>query len=69
MLVPFKTHIADLLIGSHLYFKCDCVFPIDVEGIIKDYEIIDGEIIFKVLVGNKIISIGENHPKMMVKPL
>lgn len=69
MLVPFKTHIADRLIGSSLHFKCDCVFPMDVDGIIKDYEIIDGEIIFKVLVGNKIISIGENHPKMMVKPL
>lgn len=41
----------------------------DVEGIIKDYEIIDGEIIFKVLTGSKMISIGENHPKMMVKPL
>ena len=69
MLVPFKTYIADSLIGSSLNFKCDCVFPMDVDGIIKDYEIIDGEIIFKVLVGNKIISIGENHPKMMVKPL
>ena len=40
-----------------------------VDGIIKDYEIIDGEIIFKVLVGDKIVSIGENHPKMMVEPL
>lgn len=69
MIVPFKTYIADSLIGSSLHFKCDCIFPMDVDGIIKDYEIIDGEIIFKVLVGNKIISIGENHPKMMVKPL
>ena len=41
----------------------------NLDGIIKDYEIVDGEIIFKVLVGNKIINIGENHPKMMVKPL
>lgn len=69
MLLPFKTYIADNLIGSTLHFKCDCVFPIDVDGIIKDYEIIDGEIIFKVLVGDKIVSIGENHPKMMVEPL
>ena len=61
--------MAEQLIGTSLHFKCDCVFPMDIDGIIKDYEIIDGEIIFKVLVGNKMISIGENHPKMMVKPL
>ena len=69
MLVPFKTYIAKQFVGASLRFKCDCVFPMDVDGIIKDYEIVDGEIIFKVLVGNKIINIGENHPKMMVKPL
>ena len=65
----FKTYIAKQLVGTSLRFKCDCVFPMDIEGTIKDYEIVDGEIIFKVLTDNKIISIGLNHPKMMVKPL
>lgn len=65
----FKIYIAKQLVGTSLRFKCDCVFPMDIEGIIKDYEIVDGEIIFKVLTGSKMISIGENHPKMMVKPL
>jgi hypothetical protein len=65
----FKTYVAKRLVGTSLRFKCDCVFPMDIEGIIKDYEIVDGEIIFKVLTDNKIISIGLNHPKMMVKPL
>lgn len=65
----FKKYVAEQLVGTSLRFKCDCVFPMDIEGIIKDYEIVDGEIIFKVLTDNKIISIGLNHPKMMVKPL
>lgn len=65
----FKKYIAEQLVGHSLLFECDCVFPIKEKGIIKDYEIIDGEIVFKVQVENKIISIGENHPKMMVKPL
>ena len=65
----FKAYVAKQLVGTSLRFKCDCVFPMDIEGIIKDYEIVDGEIIFKVLTDNKIISIGLNHPKMMVKPL
>ena len=68
-MLQFKKYIAERLVGHSLLFECDCVFPIKMEGIIKDYEIIDGEIIFKVLTENKIISIGENHPKMMVKPL
>ena len=62
-------HIAKQLVGTSLRFKCDCVFPMDIEGTIKDYEIVVGEIIFKVLTGGKIISIGINHPKMMVKPI
>ena len=43
----FKTYVAKQLVGTSLRFKCDCVFPMDIEGIIKDYEIVDGEIIFK----------------------
>ena len=65
----FKTYVAKQLVGTSLRFKCDCVFPMDITGTIKDFEIVDGEIIFKVLTEGKIISIGINHPKMMVKPI
>jgi hypothetical protein len=38
----------------------------DIIGIIKDYEIINNEIIFHVEANNKIIKIGENHPNLMI---
>ena len=63
----FKMYVAKQLVGTSLRFKCDCVFPMDIAGIIKDYEIVNGEIIFKVESGGKIISIGLNHPKMEVE--
>jgi hypothetical protein len=42
---------------------------INIEGIIKDFEINNNEIIFIVDVKGKYIKIGENHPNMLVKPI
>jgi hypothetical protein len=39
---------------------------LDVVGIVVDYEIKDNELVFLVDVNGKIISIGENHPNLMV---
>lgn len=63
----FKEYIARQLIGKTLHFKCDCLtLPLDHDGIIKDYEIVSGEIVWKVLINGKLISIGENHPSLIV---
>lgn len=62
----FKEYIAKQLIGHNLHFNCDCVFPLNCDGTIIDYEISDNEIIFIVRVGNKIMKIGENHPKLYI---
>ena len=61
-----KDYIAKQTIGKRLHFKCDCIVSMDVEGDIKDYIINNNEIVFIVQVGNKLIKIGENHPKMKV---
>ncbi len=61
-----KDYIAKQMIGKRLHFKCDCIVSMDVEGDIKDYIINNNEIVFIVQVGNKLIKIGENHPKMKV---
>lgn len=66
-MIEFKHYIAKQLINKTIHFKCDCIFPMDFIGIIKDYEIINDEIIFKVLSNDRIIDIGENHPKMTVE--
>lgn len=64
---PFKHYIAQNMIGKSLYFKCDCIVPLDITGRIIDYEIVDNEIMFVVDVpGHNPIKIGENHPNLSV---
>ena len=64
----FKEYIARQLIGKTLHFKCDCLLlALDHDGLVKDFEIVDGEIVWRVLINDKLISIGENHPKLFIE--
>lgn len=65
-MISFKDYIAKEFIGRRVHFKCDCLFPLDHVGMIKDYEINNNEIVFIVDVDGKIIKIGENHPNLQV---
>ena len=65
-MISFKDYIAKEFIGRRVHFKCDCLFPLDHVGVIKDYEINNNEIVFIVDVDGKIIKIGENHPNLQV---
>ena len=62
----FKRHIAKQLIGQKLRFKCDCFFGLDGVGIIRDFDIIQNEIVFTVESEGTIIKIGENHPNLYI---
>ena len=64
-----KDYIAKLMIGKKFHFKCDCIVSMDLIGVIKDYEIINNEIIYLVESKGKILRIGENHPKLHVKQI
>ena len=66
-MVPFKEHIAKQLIGHHLKFKCECLFGLDVDGIVKGWEIVNNEIVFHIDSHGKIIKVGENHPNMYIE--
>ena len=66
-MTPFKSYIANSLLGKRLHFKCDCLLRLDHIGIIKDFEMITNEIVFIVDVDGKIIRIGENHPNLYVE--
>ena len=66
-MTKFKEYIADQMIGKTLHFKCGCLFPLDKSGTIRDWEIINNEIIFLIDVGGKIIRLGENHPNLYVE--
>jgi hypothetical protein len=63
----FKKYIGCKLIGETLRFKCDCVIPVDIVGVIKDIEIVSNEIIFITDCDGRIIKIGENHPNLFVE--
>jgi hypothetical protein len=68
-MIEFKKYIAEQLIGKKIHFKCECLFPINHIGVIKDYEIIQNEIMFVVDLDGKVVKIGENHPNLLVKAI
>lgn len=67
--MTFKDYIAQQLINKKLFFHCDCLFPIDATGIVRNYQVVNNEIVFEVDVEGKIVKIGENHPKLKVKEI
>lgn len=62
-----KDFIARQLLYNKYHFKCNCLIPIDITGMVVDYEIVNNEIIWLVDFNGKIIKIGENHPNMMIE--
>lgn len=64
--MEIKNYIGEQMKGKRLRFKCSCLFPFDFIGTIKDYIILNNEIIFNVDNGSKIIKIGENHPNLEI---
>jgi len=65
----FKNYIGETLKGKKLHLTCDCLFPIDVTGVVVGYSTSSDEVIIHVDVGGKIIQFGSNHPKLKVEEL
>ena len=68
-MTPIKNYIAEQFLNNAYHFKCDCIMPIDVIGIVKDYEIVGHEIILLVSADNKIIHIGLNTSSLQIKEM
>ena len=68
-MIEFKRYMGNLLKGKKFHFKCDCIIKLDVIGKVVDYEISGQELVLKVDTGGKIISIGENHPKLNIEEI
>ncbi len=64
-----KDYLAKQLLNKKFRFVCNCIISMNVTGTIKDYDIINNEIIFIVESKGKLIKIGENHPKLKIIPL
>ena len=69
-MTKLKDYIASQLIGKKVHFRCQCLFPLDFIGVVKDYTLSNDRIIWKVERENgKIIDIELNHPNMMIEIL
>lgn len=66
-MTPIKEHIAKLFIDHTYRFKCNCVIPFDIVGIVKDYEISGSEIILLVESSGRIVHIGVNTPSLYIE--
>ena len=68
-MTPIKTYIARQFLGKKFHFKCDCVMPIDVIGIVKDADTLGKEIVLLVDNGSKLVHIGLNASTLVVEEL
>ena len=65
----FKEIFGEYLKGKKVHYKCSCLFPMDVVGVIVDYRVDFNEVIFILESNGKKIEIGENTPKGTVEIL
>ena len=68
-MLPIKEYIAKQFINNTYHFTCNCVIPIDVIGIVKDYTITNNEIILLVIANDKTIRIGLNAASLQIEPI
>lgn len=68
-MTPIKNYIAEQFINKTYHFVCDCIIPLDVIGVVKDYEVIGHEIILLVSSNNKLIHIGLNTSSLQIQEI
>lgn len=68
-MTPIKNYIANTFINKSFHFTCDCIIPINIKGLVKDYEIIGNEIVLLVSVNEKIIHIGLNTGSLQIEEI
>lgn len=68
-MIPIKDFIAKQFINNKYRFKCDCLIPFDLIGIVKDYQISGNEIVLLVEVNGKIIHIGLNTSALNIEAI
>ena len=66
---PIKDYIGEQFINNTYRFKCDCLIPFDLIGIVKDYQISGNEIVLLVEVNGKIIHIGLNTSALNIEAI
>lgn len=68
-MTAIKDYIGKMFVGNAYHFKCNCLLQLDFEGKVKDYEIVNGEVILLVEKDKKIVRLGINHPNLTIENL
>lgn len=68
-MIVVKEYIAKQFLNDTYHFKCDCIVPLDIVGVVKDYEISGSEIILLVESRSKLLHIGLNTPNLFIEEL
>lgn len=68
-MILIKEHIAKQFLNKTYRFVCDCIVPLDITGVVKDYEISGNEIILIVETNNRLLHIGINTPNLYIEGL
>ena len=65
--MTLKETFGSLMVGRKARFKCDCLLPIDVTGVVSSFHIESNEIVIVVTTGDRTIKLYENHPNLLVE--
>ena len=68
-MIAVKEYIAKQFLNDTYHFKCDCIVPLDIVGVVKDYEISGNEIVLLVESRSKLLQIGLNTPNLFIEEL
>ena len=68
-MIAVKEYIAKQFLNDTYHFKCDCIVPLDIIGVVKDYEISGNEIVLLVESRSKLLHIGLNTPNLFIEEL
>ena len=68
-MLPIKEYIATQFINNTYRFKCDCIGPFDIVGVVKDYEFAGNEIVLIVQTSSRLMHIGLNTNALMIEQL
>lgn len=68
-MILYKDWIAEQLKGKKVRFRCDCIVPLDVIGVVVGWSRVSDEIVYQVKVEGtpKIVRVGENTHNLMIE--
>lgn len=69
--VKIKDYLFNNLKGKKFHFKCECAFPLDFIGVVKDYKLYEpfDVILYVERNDGKLVNVTFNHPNLYIKEI